>query len=351
MVRVVEYVGAQEASFMGLNALDYAPDNAPDNRPDLADRPYAVVLGIAQDAGYPQAGCRATCCARAWAEPAARRRAACLGLVDPVSGGRWLIDATPDFKVQLRALDSTTAPRDGTRPPDLSGIALTHAHIGHYTGLLHLGREAIGAAAVRVYAMPLMCRFLGDNAPWSQLVADGNVELVALEAGAEMILARVAEDEAPHVTSKLPVRPSADQTAPRVTLTPLLVPHRDELSETVAYRIDGPRRSILYLPDIDGWSEWDQPLAEMIRDVDVAYLDGTFYCADELPGHRALDVPHPTVRSTMDLLAGESPDVRSRVRFLHLNHTNPALRPDSPEARDIAARGFSVAEEGERIRL
>ena len=43
-------------------------------------------------------------------------------------------------------------------PP--KGIFLTHAHIGHYSGLIHLGKEALGAKGISVYAMPKMSFFL-----------------------------------------------------------------------------------------------------------------------------------------------------------------------------------------------
>eukprot|EP00957_Ditylum_brightwellii_P156501 11911053-Ditylum_brightwellii.AAC.1 len=71
----------------------------------------------------------------------------------------------------------TVAPTKKT--PD--GIFLTHAHIGHYTGLMYLGREALGAVDVPVYAMPRMRSFLKNNGPWSQLVSLGNINIQNLE--------------------------------------------------------------------------------------------------------------------------------------------------------------------------
>lgn len=90
-----------------------------------ARSPFIVVLGIAQDGGSPQAGTKDD---PGWDDPALRRRVASLGLVDPPSGGRWMFDATPDFREQLHHLDRV-APVAGI--PGLAGIFLTHAHIGH----------------------------------------------------------------------------------------------------------------------------------------------------------------------------------------------------------------------------
>ena len=39
------------------------------------ESPYVVVLGITQDGGYPQAGCKKECCRDAWKDPARRRHA------------------------------------------------------------------------------------------------------------------------------------------------------------------------------------------------------------------------------------------------------------------------------------
>jgi pyrroloquinoline quinone biosynthesis protein B len=282
------------------------------------------VLGIAQDGGYPQAGCRRECCARAWRDASLHSGVSCLGIVDPATGQRWLLDATPDFPQQLRALDEL-AP--ATSVPGLAGIFLTHAHIGHYTGLMHLGREAIGARNVPVYAMPRMREFLVSNGPWDQLVRLENIELRALSADEPVALNE------------------------RLTATPVLVPHRDEYSETVGFRIEGPNHSVLYIPDIDKWERWNRPIEKLIAEVDVAYLDGTFFAEGEIPGRSMAEVPHPFIEESMQHFAGLPTAERAKIRFIHLNHTNPALRADSPARREIERAGFRVAEIGERVGL
>jgi pyrroloquinoline quinone biosynthesis protein B len=280
-------------------------------RTPLPTTPYTIVLGIAQDGGYPQAGCNREDCVAAWNDPALRRRVSSLAIVDPVSGQRWLIDATPDFPSQLRTLDEI-APRD-PQAPILEGIFLTHAHIGHYLGLVHLGREVLGARSVLVHAMPRMQRFLEDNAPWNQLVGLRNISIQTLEADRPVVLNE------------------------RLSVTPVPVPHRDEYSETVAFLIQGPQRAILWLPDIDKWEKWEIPLETMLERADVAYLDGTFFDESELPGRDLSEMPHPLMTETISRLA-ESP-LRSRVRFIHLNQSNPLLRERRPP--------FQVAAEGE----
>jgi len=280
----------------------------------------AVVLGIAQDGGFPHIGCRQAPCVRARQDCARRARVASLGLIDDRAGQRFLVDATPDLPSQLDSLLGGRAPADPRRP--LDGILLTHAHVGHYTGLMYLGREALGARAVPVYATARMADFLRANAPWSQLVALGQIELRMVEPGRELAL------------------------TPSLAVTPLRVPHRDELSDTVAYVVRGPGRSLLYLPDIDKWEKWDRRVEDEVARVDVAFLDGTFASADELPGRAIAEVPHPTVGETEARLSA----LARRVAFIHLNHTNPLLW-DGRARADLARRGFSVAADGAVVAL
>jgi pyrroloquinoline quinone biosynthesis protein B len=287
--------------------------------------PWLVVLGVGQDGGVPQAGDPRP---ERWADPAVRRRVVSIGLVAPASARRWLFEATPDLPAQLAELDRI-APVPGPAPR-LAGIFLTHAHIGHYLGLAFLGHEAIGARGVPIHVMPRMASFLEENGPWDQLVRYGNVRVERLAAEAAL--------------------PLGDG----LSVTPLLVPHRQEYSEVVAFRIDGPHRSVLFLPDIDSWKAWDEAgtrLEDVLATVDVAYLDATFFADGELPGRDMSGFPHPFVRTTMDRLASLPEDERGKVRFIHLNHTNPALDPASAARAEIEARGFRVAEEGERVGL
>ena len=302
------------AGFLALGAAPPQPGPA---------APFVVVLGTAQDAGHPQAACIKDCCTEAWRSEENRHQVASLGIVDPESGERWLIDASPDFPDQLRHLDQLQ-PSQSSLP--LDGVFLTHAHMGHYTGLLHLGREAMGARAVPVHAMPRMSAFLTANGPWSQLVNLNNIRLSELTAGTPV------------------------QLGERIQITPFLVPHRDELSETVGFVVRGPSKSIAWLPDIDKWERWDVPVEELIDSVDRAYLDGTFYTDGEIPRDMA-EVPHPFIEESMKRLKPLSQALRSRVRFVHLNHTNPALDPASRASEAIDTAGFGVARRGEQTSL
>jgi len=221
-----------------------------------------------------------------------------LGLVNRVSGRAYLFDATPDFNAQVHALT-------GGRPPD--GIFLTHAHIGHYTGLMYLGRESIGARAVPVYATERMLEFLDGNGPWSQLTALGNIERRPLEHDRALVL------------------PGG------VRITAFRVPHRDEFSDTVGYRLEGPRQSALFIPDIDRWEKWDVSIRELAGTVDLAFLDGTFASPTEV-NRNIEEIPHPMMSRTRELLNG----ARAKLWFIHINHTNAEI-----DAADVVREGMT----------
>ncbi len=257
----------------------------------MTDIVRALVLGTAQDGGVPQPGCDCLNCAAARAIPERRRLVACLGLVDAKARRTWIIDATPDLPEQYDLL------RGNAPGCAFSGFILTHAHIGHYAGLVHLGREAMGARHVPVLCTARMASFLRGNAPWSNLLTRGNIDIITLE----------------------PDRPC--NLSEDLAVIPVAVPHRDELSDTVAFIIEGPNRRLFYCPDIDSWDEWDRDIREVVEGVDVALLDGTFNGPDELIGRDMAEVPHPPVVDTRARLAG----VAVEVHLVHMNHTNPLL--------------------------
>jgi len=281
---------------------------------------YITVLGIAQDGGYPQAGCTAEHCLRHWRGEEAKRHVVSLGLTDQTSGQNWLFEATPDFTGQLQQLFHASGSNN------LSGIFLTHAHMGHYAGLLQLGREAMGAKGIPVYVMPRMKEFLEKNAPWSQLVALGNIKLILME-----------QDQ--------PI-----QLTPNLRVIPVTVPHRDEFSETVGFRVETSEKSLLFIPDIDKWPLWKKDIRTEVARVEVALLDATFYQEGELPNRNMSEIPHPFVAETINLFSPLPVTEKWKIKFIHFNHTNPLIL-EGPERDQVKSLGFDVATEGERIVL
>ena len=232
-----------------------------------------VVLGTVQDGCSPHIGCQKDCCAPLWDAPDPTRKVVALGVIDHENGKTFLFEATPNLPEQLKLLKAAA----GTERETPDGIFLTHAHIGHYTGLQFLGREALGAKNVAVYAMPKMSSFLAQNGPWSQLVALHNIALQDLN------------DQQPI------------QLTTNIKVTPFLVPHRDEFSETVGYRIEGPNQKVLFIPDINKWSKWKHDIREEIKKVDYAFLDASFFDGEEINNRDISEIPHPFVIESMAL--------------------------------------------------
>ncbi len=294
------------------------------NKAAPTNQPYAMVLGLTQDAGYPQAGCAKDCCKAAWTDPTKRRFPVCLAIVDPVENQTWLLEATPNIKEQLYLLNSTAGYENSRLP---NGIFLTHGHIGHYTGLMQLGREIMGAKQTPVYAMPRMMTFLKNNAPWNQLVEFKNILLVPIQNNESIVLHR------------------------HLRITPFLVPHRDEFTETVGYNIQSKNTSILFIPDIDKWHKWETDIRSLIPKVDFAFVDGTFYKDGEISGSTMNKVPHPFIEESMQTFADLPPKEKNKIHFFHFNHTNPVLQKNSPERQAVTAEGFSIAEQRQIILL
>ena len=287
------------------------------------DAVYIHVLGIAQDAGYPQTGCYQPHCMRAWEDKSLRRTASSIAVIDDSTRSKYLFDATPDMREQLYALQQIAPDAEYT----LNGVFLTHAHIGHYVGLMHFGHEAMGAHDIPVFAMPRMFEYLSTNGPWDQLVRYKNIALQAMQDG------------------------NAIEFGDNLTVTPFRVPHRDEYSETVGYRIDGPNKSAVFIPDIDKWEDWSIDVRDIIRGVDYALLDGSFFADGELPGRDMSAIKHPFVAESMALFEDMTDDEKSRVIFIHMNHTNPLLIDGSKEQTIVTERGFNFAYEGMRLEL
>ncbi len=319
---------------LGLAAVFLVPgcgdeDPRAPERPAPPSTPYVLVLGTAQDGGFPQIGSDHALARAARRQPSLRRHVASLLIADPRSGKRWLIDATPDLREQVETARGHPPSRalPGPRPALFDGIFLTHGHMGHYTGLVHLGREAYGAKRVPVFGSARMAALLEANAPWSLLVKLENIVLHRLEADA------------------------AHALAPDLTITAIAVPHRAEFTDTYGFVIRGPTRSLLYIPDIDKWDQWSRRIEDAIAQVDYALLDGTFYADGEIPGRSMADIPHPFIEESMKRFGVLPEAERAKIHFTHLNHTNPASVPGGAAQQAIRRAGFQVAREGRILGL
>ena len=283
---------------------------------------YITILGTAQDGGFPHIGCQKKCCDDFYKGILPKQQVVSLGLVDKESQQKFLFEATPDISTQLADLEKNHLKTNTI----IDGVFMTHAHMGHYAGLLYFGKEALGKKDIPVYAMPKMKEFLSNNGPWSQLVTTQNIVFLDLQKDSIVPLSNALK------------------------VTPFLVPHRDEFSETVGYKIEGNTNSALFIPDINKWSLWEKNIVEEVKKVDYAFIDATFFKEGEI-NRPMSEVPHPFIEETVALFENESLATKNKVIFIHFNHTNPALQSNSRERDELELLGFRFATEGQRFKL
>lgn len=287
----------------------------------VAQEVKLVVLGTAQDAGAPQIACKKECCKSLW-ESGQSEAVVALGLIDSTNQKHYLFEATPNITQQLQDLNSIAG-----NTSSFGGVFLTHAHMGHYSGLLFLGKEALGGQSVPVFALPRMRQFLRNNGPWEQLISEKNIAL------------------RPLVASK------NEKISEKIEITPIQVPHRDEYSETVGYWIKGPHKTALFIPDIDKWERWDTAIESLIQKVDYALLDATFFDGNELPNRDMSKIPHPFVTESLARFDSLEANEKAKIYFIHFNHTNPLLKENSQASKEVRAKGYHIARSGLELSL
>ena len=194
--------------------------------------------------------------------------------------------------------------------------------MGHYIGLMELGLEVMNTNLIPVYVMPKMKSFLQENAPFTQLI---NLKNIKLRQMTENVLIQLNDS---------------------INITPFEVPHRNEYSETIGFRIKSSDRSILYISDIDSWDTWDVDINDMIRSNDLLFLDGTFFSDIELPIRNMQDVPHPYIKESLQKFSLLEEVDRDKVYFTHLNHSNPVIKQSSVERLATINQGCHIAEDG-----
>ena len=282
--------------------------------------PYIIVLGTIQDGGFTSPKSQKKYCKDSFEILKNAKKVSSIAIIDPTNKQQWIVDASPDFKEQLYDLQEQTSLYD------LDGILLTHAHIGHYLGLAYLGKEALNTEKVKVFCMKRMINFLNNNGPWDQLIKNDNIYLSKIKKDKEFELNK------------------------NIKVIPFTVPHRDEYSETVCFLIISKQKKLIYIPDIDKWNLWDKNILEIIKSVDYALIDGTFYDEHELERDMS-KIPHPFVCESMELFKNLSNKEKNKIFFTHLNHTNPLLIKNSIQQKEVIDKGFNIAQEKMILKL
>ena len=277
-----------------------------------------TVLGISQDGGHPQPGCLRSCCANI-TEP---HYPVSLGIRSS-EGTNLLIEATRHLGDQFTIWGQTK----------VDHLLLTHAHLGHVDGLGLFGREAIAARGIELHVSDDMYHLIDRTPQWNLMIQQGVFNLQTFTAG-DVVFSQG-----------------------ELSIEAVRIPHRAELSDMHAFIIRGKSKSLLFLTDHDTWKETlavhnCSTIRELLGklNVDIAFIDGTFWSEDELAGRNQETVPHPPVLQTLKML-GEKKQGDPEIIFTHLNHTNPLYNRDSEQYAEVKRLGWSVAHQGQRFTL
>ena len=278
----------------------------------------AMILGIAQDGGVPHPGCYCDTCQFYWDNQIVLSPSS-LAIIDEKQ--LHLFDVTRNLDRQLRKVGNK----------NVTDIWLTHGHIGHIDGIGLFGKEVMNLKNVRLHASELMIKLIENTPKWNKLIEDKILIPIQFNSNESM------------------------QISENLKITPIRVPHRDELTDTHAFMINGPEKSLLYLPDHDTWEE----TLNMVQQdsviewfdflgIEIVLMDGTFWSKNELS--RQDDVPHPPVVESLERL-GNVKGKELEVFFIHFNHTNPLLIPKSNEIKKLLDSGCKIPIEGQQFLL
>ncbi len=290
-----------------------------------------TVLGAAAGGGVPQwnCGCRNCRLARAGALPRMTQSSVAVSL----DGADWVIlNASPDIGAQLWATPRL-APT-GLRCSPIRAVVVTNADVDHIAGLLSL-RE--GTAF--------------------DLWASAETQAVLAESPIFGVLSDVV------VRRAMPLEVGFSPL-PGLMITPFAVPGKVALfqeaamgaghrmgGQTVGLEITGGGKRVYHIPGCADVPDW---LLARVDGADLVLFDGTVFANDEMiregvgsktgsrMGHLAIGGPGGTLERFAATPIG-------RKIFIHINNTNPILRPESPERAEVEAAGWEVAQDGMEV--
>jgi pyrroloquinoline quinone biosynthesis protein B len=302
------------------------------------------VLGAAAGGGFPQWNCGCPNCrdVRSGALAAKPLTQECVGV--SADGDRWfLLNASPEIRSQIESCPALH-PR-GPRHSPIAAILLTNGDLDHCLGLLSL-RES---HPLVIYATdPVRRGFTEGNVlyrtlqrfpgqiTWRVLEPDQETELSGLDGpGSGLLVRTIAAPGKPplHLESSAPPDPGENIG---------LVIREHRTGKRLAYFSAAAAVTPVMKAAFDG--------------VDCMFFDGTFWTSDELIAlglgdKRAEQMAHLPVggpNGSMQTLAG----VRAGKRiYIHINNTNPLLRPRSPERKQVEAAGWEIARDGMEVNL
>lgn len=297
------------------------------------------VLGSAAGGGVPQWNCACDNCSAARAGRRVQRTQS--GLAVSADGERWLLlNCSPDIGAQIQSF-APLHPRKPRGTP-IAGILFTDANVDHLGGLATLRQSGQHRFIIRSSAIVrAIATAQAAYAPFSQPPHRW------LESPLDVPCQATSEDDI--VGNQLAVRALSVPGT-----TPGYDGRRRMPGAVVAYEVSDLdcKNRLLFAPV---FSSVDAALHAAIASVQVAFVDGTFYTADELVAQhllpkRAESLGHQSVAGeagTLERLRG----IGTRVIFTHLNNSNPMLEPSSAASQEIREAAAEIAYDGMELLL
>jgi pyrroloquinoline quinone biosynthesis protein B len=292
----------------------------------------ACILGAAAGGGLPQWNCGCTNCnlARDGQIPAQSQSS----LAVTGNGSDWaVLNASPDIRDQLAA--TAALHPTGLRDLPLRSVLVTNGDIDHIAGLLIL-REV---QPFTLFATAGIHEVLSQN-PIFDALREGVVtrETIALDQSFELAPGLQATLFA--VPGKVPLYMEGEEV-----VTDLMG------DQTVGVELNTDTSRSYYIP---GCAKMTDDLSTRLTGADAVFFDGTLWADDEMitaglgqktgarMGHMSMSGETGSIRAFEDIEVG-------RKIFVHMNNTNPVLRPDSTEKAEAEAAGWIVAQDGMEI--
>jgi pyrroloquinoline quinone biosynthesis protein B len=290
------------------------------------------ILGAAAGGGLPQWNCGCVNCdaARRGEIPALTQSS----IAASADGERWtLLNASPDIGRQI--FEAACLHPTGPRRSPLSAVVLTNGDIDHVAGLLTLREKQ----PFDLFATAEILGVLAENPIFGALdPALVSRRAVALGQAIEPVPGLSATLFA--VPGKVPLYLEGETVDTGI-----------EGEQTVGVELSDGRARVLYIP---GCAHVTEGLAARLEGADLVFFDGTLWTDDEMirlgvgrkTGQRMGHMPMSGPEGSMEALA---PLGIGRKVYLHMNNTNPVLRPGSEERAAVEAAGWTVGRDGMEI--
>lgn len=302
------------------------------------------VLGAAAGGGFPQWNCGCPNCrdVRSGVLGAKPLTQECVAV--SADGERWfLLNASPEIRSQIEACPALH-PR-GPRHSPIAAILLTNGDLDHCLGLLSLreshplviyATERVRHGFTEGNVLYRTLQRFPEQVSWRTLRLSEEVELSGLDGQA----------------SGLTIKAVSAPGKPPVHLEGSADPDPGENIGAVI-KEHGTGKRVAYF---SAAAAITPAMRSTFESADCVFFDGTFWASDELIAlglgdKRAEQMAHLPIGGEGGSLQAFAGIGGPKKIYIHINNTNPLLRPGSPQRKQVEAGGWEIACDGMEVNL